>query len=784
MRCKVASHRILLSTNESVVKRNLPIPKFWEEELDQEVKKLLKNGITRPSSSSFASPIIPVRKKSGELRLCIDFRALNDITLKDNYPLPRLDELIDELGGCSVFSILDATSGYYQISIDESDKPKTAFRWKNGLYEFNRMPFGLCNAPATFQRTMDIIFKDINGQYVIPYLDDIIIFSRNLEEHKEHLNEIFKRLQAAGIILNKKKCKIAQQEIKILGVVISKGIVKPDPDKIVALNEYKKPSNIRELRAFLGLVNYCRGFIENTALITGPLNNLLKGENKKSTKIIEWNDELTLAFKQAKNTLHKNTMRYQPNFNEQFILTTDASDKAIGAILSQRDKEGNEKIVHYFSKILDETQKNYCITDKELLAVVKGIDKFRRYLLGKKFILKTDHQALTFMKEAKNTNSRILRWSLRLQEYDFEIQYIKGEENGADALSRYSTEKENDNKCNAILLNDEERNNVIKSYHITGGHASANNMKFLMKDKYTWPTLYKEIDKYVSQCKICLLSGNKLGNTLNKVIKPTQINHLWELDLIGRIEGKTGKNKFIFVAIDHFSKWLEAKVIDNKEAHTIISCITELILNKHGRPSVILTDNGLEFKNTECENLAKDNNFEWVYNSPDHHETVGAVERANQSLWRKIQKLSEYGRYKWESTVEKAVYAMNISHHRALGTSPYILQNRQHPRLPIDETTHCHIPQVDQPRLYDNIEKLRTRYDEEIKGGKRLIKRNIAVGDPVLIYRKALSDKLKEKWHSGFTVQKLIGDDAYQVVKGSTVYRMNKEYVKRDTSSS
>ncbi|MGL5691745.1 MAG: reverse transcriptase family protein, partial [Bacteroidales bacterium] len=270
---------------------NQRIPVHWETQIKEEIEKNLKLGIIRPSSSPWSSRLVPISKPDGSLRLCIDYRALNNLTIKDNYPLPRIDEITDSLAKASIYSTLDATSGFYQIAIEEADIPKTAFTYKNGLYEFLRMPFGLCNAPGTFQRAMDTIFRKDLHKYVIPYLDDIIIFSNSPEEHKIHLDSVLKRIHAAGLILNKKKCKFFKNEVKILGSIVSKGRVKPDPNKISAIKSYSRPSNIKELRSFLGLCNYTRQFVRNYASIALPLFQILKNETKRSIKQIAWNDE-------------------------------------------------------------------------------------------------------------------------------------------------------------------------------------------------------------------------------------------------------------------------------------------------------------------------------------------------------------------------------------------------------------------------------------------------------------------------------------------------------------
>ena len=307
--CKVIKHRIITETEEPVVQRNFQVPKLIENEVDQEIKALEKNGIIENSESPWASSIVAVRKKTGKLRICIDYRKLNAITIKDSYPIPRIDEILDELSNARIFSTLDATSGYHQLELDERDKHKTAFRWKGGFYQFKRMPFGLCNAPATFQRCMDSVLKEVNGKCAIPYLDDIIIYSKSVEDHRRDLAKVLELIKEAGLVLNEEKCNFFKYEIKILGNIISQGCIMPDPEKTKAINNYKLPTNIKELRAFLGLINYCRGFIPDLAAKSVSLNEMLKGEAKNSIKQITWTDEALEAFRNVKKLLSEETRR-------------------------------------------------------------------------------------------------------------------------------------------------------------------------------------------------------------------------------------------------------------------------------------------------------------------------------------------------------------------------------------------------------------------------------------------------------------------------------------------
>ncbi|MGL5706971.1 MAG: reverse transcriptase domain-containing protein [Aeromonas sp.] len=310
-----------------------------------------RNGIIQESNSAWASRLIPIKKKDGKLRLCVDYRNLNKETVRDQYPLPRIDTILDSLAEGTIFSTPDATAGYYQLEIDPEDRPKTAFRYKNGLYEFIRMPFGLSNAPATFQRAMDIIFKDYNWKCCIPYLDDIII-------------------------------------------------------------------------------------------------------------------------------------------------------------LSQTDDKGNEKMIYAFSKLLDKPQSNYCATDKELLAVVKSIEHFRRFLIGKRFILRTDHKALEYMNTCKNPTARLLRWALKLQEYDFTVQYIRGPTNKADYLSRLVARIEEEPTDRDLT----KQRQKLQELHILLGHGSKNNMLYFWGNRLKWPNFYNEVENLVRECEICAKAGDKISS--------------------------------------------------------------------------------------------------------------------------------------------------------------------------------------------------------------------------------------------------------------------------------
>lgn len=734
--CKLYKHSIDTGNSRPFKEMNGRLPIFWKTEISSEIQKQLRNGIIKRSKSPWCSRIVPVRKQNGELRLCLDFRRLNSLTTKDCYPLPRIDEIFDLLSGAMYFSTLDATCGYSQILLNEGDQAKTAFSFNNELYEYTRMPFGLCNAPSTFQRAMNDLFSGEFRQFVIAYLDDVIIYSRSLEEHKKHLNRVFKVIQASGLVLNLKKCRLCKTEVKILGNIINSGQIKPDPDKISALRAYNKPNTIKEMRSFLGLANYIRSYIPNFAGLASPLFDLLKGESRRSIKTITWDNKLYNVFRELKTTIANITYRSQPNLKKRFVLTTDASSFAIGAILSQLGDNGEKLMISTFSKKLDRAQLNYSVTDKELLAVIKGIEYYRHYLLGRKFSVETDHKSLEFLMTAKHTTGRFLRWALKLQEYEFDIIHIKGEDNNADGLSRQilyglNVEAKDDNKLSIA-----NKQIILHNYHMITGHGSLAVMMYCLKNKFAWNNIARDVKELIEKCVICKKAGGANINTYNKPINTTAPNELWEIDLIGRLKTHDG-NKFIFIAVDHYTKYVEGCVIANKNAKTIESKIQELIIKKHGIPKKILTDNGKEFRNANVIALCKIKGIEMIHNSPGHHETMGLVERTNQTVFRKLQKLCNYGELNWENYVEAAIYATNISFNRALQTSPYIFHYGVIPTFLIDKTHNKMGKTVDlsairKKRKYQNVKYVR----KNIVKGKISCTADCAVEDKVLVYKE------------------------------------------------
>lgn len=411
-------------------------PFIHKQEVQNQIDKMLKDQIIRASNSPWSSPIWIVPKKADasnkkKWRIVVDYRKVNEKTIEDRYPLPNITDILDKLGRCQYFSTLDLASGFHQIEMDPKDIQKTAFNVENGHYEYLRMPFGLKNAPPTFQRVMDNLLKGLQGKICFVYMDDIVIYSTSLQEHMVNLQTVFQRLRETNFKIQLDKSEFLKKEVQFLGHIITSDGVKPNPEKIRAITNYPIPKTTKEIKGFLGLLGYYRKFIKDFAKITKPFTNCLK----KGVKI-EHNETFIKTFEDCKNLLTNDPILQYPNFEMPFNLTTDASNYALGGILSQ-GTIGSDKPIAYASRTLNPAEQNYSTIEKELLAIVWATKYFRPYLYGRKFKIITDHKPLQWLFSLKEPHSRLVRWRLKLEEYDYEICYKKGKKNtNADALSR------------------------------------------------------------------------------------------------------------------------------------------------------------------------------------------------------------------------------------------------------------------------------------------------------------------------------------------------------------
>ncbi|KAK3705767.1 hypothetical protein QZH41_000594, partial [Actinostola sp. cb2023] len=411
-------------------------PPHQREVIDHQLDDLLAHGRIEPSQSPWSSPVVLVRKNDGSYRMCIDYRCLNKYTIKDAHPLPRTDDVLEVMSGAHWFTCLDLASGYWQMKVSEKDRPKTAFVTHRGQFQWTVMPFGLTNGPASFQRLMNMALNGLTWTHCLVYIDDIIIWSRSFEEHLHRLRLVFSRIRQAGLKLKPAKCQFLKQRVTFLGHVVSSQGIETDPEKTKAVVDWPVPVDVKELQRFLGLVGYYRRFVTEFSTTAEPLYRLCK----KFTPF-QWGSKEQMAFEELKKSLVSAPVLAYPNFSTdagRFILDTDASQQlGIGAVLSQLQPDGTERVIAYGSRSLNDHEKNYCTTRLEMLAMVTYIDHFRYYLLGRRFLVRTDHHSLRWLMSFKQPEGQVARWLERLQEYDFDVEHRPGKSHiNADAMSR------------------------------------------------------------------------------------------------------------------------------------------------------------------------------------------------------------------------------------------------------------------------------------------------------------------------------------------------------------
>src|SRR5208282_1124204 len=423
------------------------------EIIDKQVEEMRQSGIIEPAASPWASNVVLVKKKDGSLRLCVDYRNLNAVTYQDTYPLPHIDTCLNTLQGAAWFSTLDLRSGYYNIPIREIDKDKTAFITRRGSWRYNVMPFGLTCAPSVFQRLMDLVLCGLTFEACMVYLDDIIIFGPDFDTHLDRLRLVFERVRQAGLKLKASKCCLLQRKVSFLGHVVSENGLEVQEEKVTAVKSWPTPINLHEIRSFVGFCSYYRRFIESFANIAAPLHMLAK----KGVRFI-WGPEQQNAFEELKVRLISAPVLAMPIDDGVYYLDTDASDIGLGAVLSQV-QDGVERPIAYASRSLNNAERIYCTTRKELLAVVYGHKQYRQYLLGRPFVVRTDHSSLQWLRRTPEPMPQQARWLAFIEQFQYSIEHRPGNRHvNADALSRIPHSCKQCTHCN-----EETEETVVKS---------------------------------------------------------------------------------------------------------------------------------------------------------------------------------------------------------------------------------------------------------------------------------------------------------------------------------
>ena len=873
--CNKIKHRIDLMTDIPFKQRHRRIPPSMIEEVRQHIEQLLAAGVIRPSKSPYTSNVVLVRKKNGKLRLCVDYRQLNSITVKDSFALPRMEEIFDCLHGAKYFTTIDMKAGYHQIEVEEAHKERTAFTVGSiGFYEYNKMPFGLTNSPATYQRIMQEILGDLNMKICLIYLDDLIIFSDTFEQHKERLDLILTTLKNANLKLAPEKCCFFKPRVSFLGHVVSGNGIETDPTKIEKVQNWPEPSNPDELRSFLAFAGYYRRFIKDYSKIIKPLSELLpptsaKKNQKKRTVEWRWTDTEQEIFDKIKELLSSPPVLAYPDFTLPFEVHTDASAKALGAVLYQM-QEGKKRVIAFASRALNKAEQKYSAYKLEFLALKWAItEKFSDYLAVNHFTVLTDNNPLTHILSTAKLDATGQRWASALGQYSFDIYYRPGLKNAdADGMSRfpyktikdesnsemvkiednsvkaicnltipayietlpsarinlsdiieekgqpiaqkelreirraqredklidrwriavidkkipnttiskddlimrkqywsftlkrgilYRTLKEDDQEINQLVVPTSYRNEILQSLHNECGHPGKERTTRLVRDRFYWPGVGKDVAAWVDECNRCLLRKSTTDRA-----PLVSVQSYFPLDLVCidylTLEPSKGNIGNILIVTDHYTKFARAIPTKNQTARTTAEALFNDFIVHFGIPNRIHSDQGPNFESRTISELCRIMGIKKSHTTPYHPEGNAGPERFNRTLLNMLGTLEADQKHDWRKYINSLVYYYNCTPSETTRYSPYELLFGRKPKLPIDSAFEQVLENTDKAAT-DYLEELQERLEKthqvvqkhrekaQTKQEKYYNKKaktvKITVGDKVLVKRLAFDGKHK-----------------------------------------
>lgn len=746
------------------------------------VDEMVEHGIVSESNSPYASPIVLVQKKSGEKRLCVDYRALNSRTKRDHYPLPIIEDLLDQLSGQSLFTSLDLASGYHQIPIAEESRHKTAFVTPDGQYEYNRMPFGLANAPAVFQRAIHKILSKSKAGYVIIYMDDILIPSKTFEEGLQRLEEVLTLIREAGLTLKMEKCKFFQEQIDFLGFQIDKDGIRPGVQKVEAVSKFPAPRNQHEVRRFIGLAGFFRRFVKGFALIARPLTNLLKKDVPW-----QWGEAESNAFECIKTQLTSRPILALYDHGAETQLHTDASKLGVAGILMQRKNGESWQPVAYFSRQTTMDEMKLHSFELETLAVISALNKFRTYLIGIKFTIITDCNALRSTFTKRDLIPRISRWWIQFLEFDCVIEYRPGEKMAhVDALSRapitpcseeihtldiltintqdwISTVQSSDEEVKRIkdVLEDPDTPKIAeihKTYELKNGRVfrilGEDNLKWLVPRGVRWqvlranhddvghfgfektlqrvqalfwfPKMRKFIKKYVGACLECahhkLPSGAKEG-LLHPIPKVEIPFHTLHADHLGPFPRSKRGNTYILVIVDAFTKYVSLTPVRSTKSKESIKAFKTLF-SYFGSPNRLITDRGTSFTSKKFKSFIQSVGSKHILNSVATPRANGQVERYNRTILASLGSMTHgKGNNTWDEQLPDVQLGINSTIHEVTKKTPTELLFGRKISNPAQGILNDLVNDVDDGTTNKNIEEMRSEAADLIRKNQEVNKR-------------------------------------------------------------
>lgn len=717
----LVEHRIVVN-GPPIKQRYYPISPAMQKIVDVELDKMLSLGVVERSNSPWASPILLVPKKDKSYRFCVDYRKLNAVTERDAYPLPYVSNTLDKLRDANFLTSLDIKSAYWQIPIEEASRPYTAFTVPNrGLFQFCRLPFGLCNAPAVWMRFIDQVLGPELEPHVFVYLDDIIIVTPTFEKHLEVLNEVLTRIGNAGLTLNREKCLFCRDELKYLGYVVNKQGLLVDPDKVKAILEIPTPTSVSGVRRILGMASWYRRFIPNFATLVVPLTGLLR-----KNQVFRWTTSCEDAWSQIRQHLISAPILSCPDFNQEFIIQTDASNFGLGAVLTQRI-DGDERVICYLSRSLSRAERIYSTTEKECLAVLWAIEKLRPYVEGSHFTVVTDHYSLCWLNKLVSPSGRLARWAVRLQQYDFTIVHRSGKDHVVpDALSRsvpvvdtisddfVSTDKwyskllrnvrehphkfpkfqvingqlckyvrssnqyfDNEDEDWKIVVSKDRRAELIKSCHDapTCGHLGLYKTFHRLGQKYFWPGMLSDVASYIRKCTTCIKAKPVQRKPAGCMGGHSLIDKPWDvlsIDIVGPLPRTKRGFNYILVVADCFSKFVLTFPLRKASTKQIVGLLEDNVFLIFGVPRRIICDNGVQFKSRDFRRFLDQYQVKPSFVS-FYHPQANPVERVNRVIKTMLVSYVSDNHRDWDLVLPKITCAIRTAKHEVIGQTPYFV---------------------------------------------------------------------------------------------------------------
>ncbi|CAK1600031.1 unnamed protein product [Parnassius mnemosyne] len=841
--------KIKLTTEQPIYRQPYRLSHSEQEIVRSKVSELLDAGIIRESESCFASPVIIVKKKNGDSRLCVDYRALNAITVKDRYPLPNIDDQVSKLAGKNFFTSLDLAQSYHQVKIDPEDIHKTAFITPQGHFEYTRVPFGLANAPSVFMRLINKIVDSLrnsnnfskdgstktcnnfsNNYEVLAFLDDLLLPSFDVQSGLDILEKVLHKLRLENLKLNMSKCSFLQNKITYLGHEITPSGIQPGESKLAAVSQFPTPSNVHEIRQFIGLCSYFRKFIKNFAIIARPLTDLTK-----KNAAWNWGREQSNSFEQLKQCLCTKPILalYDPALPTE--IHTDACKSGIAGILLQKQTDNSLRPVMYFSRVTSKEESMYHSYELETLAVVESLRRFRVYIIGKHVKIVTDCTAVRATLTKRDIIPRIARWWLSIQDFDMSVEYRPGERmKHVDALSRNPIDTVNVNRLevsdwfytvqyqddklkriidqlrdgsavteisNSYVFSDDRlykktlhgnrlvvpalaRWRLVQMHHDDIGHVGFQKCIDLIKKDYWFPKMTRFIRKYVTACLHCAYGKSGHGKKEGKLFpipKPTEPMIMIHVDHLGPF-CKTAKGyQYMLVITDSFSKFVIAEPTRTVNSVETIRTLRK-IFSLFGYPDKLVSDHGKAFTSRYFKKFSSDKQFRHILTSVACPRANGQVERTNRTILNALRATdASEAANNWANSLPDILWGINNTANESTTYRPYDLMFSKSSRPRCDIVGNGSVSEPVDVRRNNASKQLKLASDRMKRNfdKKRKTSRVYKKGDLVL-WRQAptsstskVNTKLDDVFSGPYIVIKVLGNDRYRIrsIKGLRGYR-------------